>query len=104
MHVGHCRGAVFGDALCSLLQFRGYRRHARILHQRRRRQVDVLARSASCVPRGARRDIGEIPEGLYPAYYLVPVGQGAGGRIWRQARKEMPEAAWLPIVAPKAIA
>ena len=63
MHVGHCRGAVFGDALCSLLQFAGYRRHARILHQRRRRAgrraralgVPALSRGAR---RGHRRDSG----------------------------------------------
>ena len=76
MHVGHCRGAVFGDALCSLLQFAGYDVTREYYINDAGAQVDVLARSAFLRYREALgEDIGEIPEGLYPGDYLVPVGQ-----------------------------
>ena len=76
MHVGHCRGAVFGDALCSLLQFAGYDVTREYYINDAGAQVDVLARSAFLRYREALgEDIGAIPEGLYPGDYLVPVGQ-----------------------------
>ena len=76
MHVGHCRGAVFGDALCSLLQFAGYDVTREYYINDAGAQVDVLARSAFLRYREALgENIGEIPEGLYPGDYLKPVGQ-----------------------------
>src|SRR3984957_13468508 len=76
MHVGHCRGAVFGDALASLLQFAGYDVTREYYINDAGAQVDVLARSAFLRYREALgEDIGEIPEGLYPGDYLKPVGQ-----------------------------
>ena len=76
MHVGHCRGAVFGDALCSLLQFAGYDVTREYYINDAGAQVDVLARSAFLRYREALgEDIGAIPEGLYPGDYLKPVGQ-----------------------------
>ncbi|MGH6643365.1 MAG: arginine--tRNA ligase, partial [Bradyrhizobium sp.] len=67
MHVGHCRGAVFGDALCSLLQFAGYDVTREYYINDAGAQVDVLARSAFLRYREALgEDIGAIPEGLYP--------------------------------------
>jgi len=104
MHVGHCRGAVFGDALCSLLQFAGFDVTREYYINDAGAQVDVLARSAFLRYREALgEDIGEIPEGLYPGDYLKPVGQallaehGAG-------LLELPESRWLPIVRDQAIA
>ena len=104
MHVGHCRGAVFGDALCSLLQFAGYDVTREYYINDAGAQVDVLARSAFLRYREALgEDIGEIPEGLYPGDYLVPVGQALAAEHGDKL-KAMPEGAWLPIVRAKAIA
>ena len=76
MHVGHCRGAVFGDALASLLQFAGFDVTREYYINDAGAQVDVLARSAFLRYREALgENIGEIPEGLYPGDYLKPVGQ-----------------------------
>ncbi|SDM91817.1 arginine--tRNA ligase [Afipia sp. GAS231] len=104
MHVGHCRGAVFGDALCSLLQFAGYAVTREYYINDAGAQVDVLARSAFLRYREALGEtIGEIPEGLYPGDYLVPVGQALAAEFGDKL-KAMPENAWLPIVRAKAIA
>src|SRR3954447_26331313 len=76
MHVGHCRGAVFGDALSSLLQFAGFDVTREFYINDAGAQVDVLARSAFLRYREALGEtIGEIPEGLYPGDYLKPVGE-----------------------------
>ena len=102
MHVGHCRGAVFGDALCSLLQFAGYDVTREYYINDAGAQVDVLARSAFLRYREALgEDIGAIPEGLYPGDYLVPVGQ-ALAKEYGDKLMAMPENAWLPIVRDKA--
>lgn len=76
LHVGHGRGAVFGDALASLLEKAGYSVIREYYVNDAGAQVDVLARSAMLRMREAQgEDIGEIPEGLYPGDYLVPVGE-----------------------------
>ncbi|MEN3973656.1 arginine--tRNA ligase [Emcibacter sp. SYSU 3D8] len=103
MHVGHCRGAVFGDALCSLLDKAGYEVTREYYINDAGAQVDVLARSAFLRYREALgEDIGDIPEGLYPGDYLVPVGQALakqhGDRWLNQAESE-----WLPSVRDAAI-
>src|SRR6266545_2346144 len=104
MHVGHCRGAVFGDALCGLLDFAGYDVTREYYINDAGAQVDVLARSAFLRYREALgENIGEIPEGLYPGDYLVPVGQALAAEHGDKL-KAMPEASWLPIVRPKSIA
>jgi arginyl-tRNA synthetase len=104
MHVGHCRGAVFGDALASLLQFGGFDVTREYYINDAGAQVDVLARSAYLRYREALgEDIGSIPEGLYPGDYLKPVGE-ALAKVHRDKLKAMPENVWLPIVRSKAIA
>src|SRR3979490_3155320 len=104
MHVGHCRGAVFGDALCSLLQFAGYAVTREYYINDAGVQVDVLARSAFLRYREALgEDIGEIPEGLYPGDYLKPVGQALAAECGDKLLA-MPESGWLPAVRAKAIA
>jgi arginyl-tRNA synthetase len=104
MHVGHCRGAVFGDALCSLMQFAGRDVTREYYINDAGAQVDVLARSAFLRYREALgEDIGAIPEGLYPGDYLKPVGQALAAEHGDKLRG-MPEAQWLPIVRSKAIA
>ena len=98
MHVGHGRGAVFGDALASLLAFAGYRGDARILHQRcRRAGRRAGALGLSALPRGAGRGrSARFPEGLYPGDYLKPVGAALAARIWRRADERKPKREWLP--------
>jgi len=104
MHVGHCRGAVFGDALGSLLQFAGYDVTREYYINDAGAQVDVLARSAFLRYREALGEsIGEIPEGLYPGDYLVPVGQALAAEHGDKLMA-MPESAWLPIIRNKSIA
>ena len=105
MHVGHCRGAVFGDALCNLLQFAGYDVTREYYINDAGAQVDVLARSAYLRYREALgEEIGEIPEGLYPGDYLKPVGAGAGAGVRAIAARHVPRREWLPIVRDSAIA
>ncbi|MDG5488138.1 arginine--tRNA ligase [Sphingomonas sp. BGYR3] len=74
MHMGHCRGAVVGDALASLLEFAGHRVIREYYVNDAGGQVDVLARSAHLRYREALGETIEIPEGLYPGDYLKPVG------------------------------
>ncbi len=96
MHVGHARGAVFGDALASLLIFSGREATREYYVNDAGGQVDVLARSAYLRYREALgEDIGPIPEGLYPGDYLKPVGQDLA-REFGPALKDEPEAEWLP--------
>jgi arginyl-tRNA synthetase len=76
MHIGHARGAVVGDALAALLAKAGYDVTKEYYINDAGAQVDVLARSVYLRYREALgEDIGEIPAGLYPGDYLVPVGQ-----------------------------
>jgi len=104
MHVGHCRGAVFGDALANLLQLAGYDVTREYYINDAGAQVDVLARSAFLRYREALgEEIGEIPSGLYPGDYLKPVGQALAGKYGRSLL-QMPEEDWLPIVRETAIA
>jgi arginyl-tRNA synthetase len=104
MHVGHCRGAVFGDALASLLAFAGYDVTREYYINDAGAQVDVLARSAFLRYREALGEhIGEIPEGLYPGDYLMPVGQALAAE-YGDGLLAMSEGQWLPTVRAKAIA
>jgi arginyl-tRNA synthetase len=104
MHVGHGRGAVFGDALANLLAFAGYAVAREYYINDAGGQVDVLARSAHLRYREALgEDVGAIPEGLYPGDYLKPVGE-ALAREHGRGLLGRPEAEWLPIVREAAIA
>jgi len=103
MHVGHGRGAVFGDALANLLAFAGYDVTREYYINDAGNQVEVLARSAYLRYREALGEaIGAIPEGLYPGDYLKPVGAALAAE-YGDALKRMNEAEWLPIVRDKAI-
>ena len=103
LHVGHCRGAVFGDALANLLVFSGFAVTREYYINDAGAQVDVLARSAFLRYREALgEDIGPIPEGFYPGDYLKPVGAALAAEYGRRLN-QMPEEAWLPIVRAKAI-
>jgi len=103
MHVGHGRGAVFGDALANLLAFAGFKVTREYYVNDAGAQVDVLARSAYLRYREALgEDIGTIPEGLYPGDYLKPVGAALAAQ-YKDALTKQPEAEWLPVVRAKAI-
>jgi arginyl-tRNA synthetase len=103
MHVGHCRGAVFGDALASLLAFSGFKVTREYYVNDAGAQVDQLARSAYLRYREALgEDIGAIPDGLYPGDYLKPVGAALAAQ-YGDALTRQSEADWLPVVRTKAI-
>jgi len=103
MHVGHGRGAVFGDALANLLAFAGFKVTREYYINDAGAQVDVLARSAYLRYREALgEDIGTIPEGLYPGDYLKPVGSALAAQF-KAALTKQPEAEWLPVVRAKTI-
>ena len=75
MHVGHARGAVFGDALASLLAYSGHDVTREYYVNDGGGQVDVLARSVFERYREACGEAPELAEGLYPGDYLVPLGE-----------------------------
>jgi arginyl-tRNA synthetase len=103
MHVGHGRGAVFGDALATLLKFAGFDVTREYYINDAGAQVDVLGRSAFLRYREALgEDIGAIPEGLYPGDYLKPVGAALAAE-YGHALKQKPDDEWLPIARRKAI-
>ena len=102
MHIGHCRGAVFGDALASLLEFTGFKVTREYYINDAGAQVDQLARSAYLRYREALgEDIGPIPDGLYPGEYLKPVGEALAAE-YGAALTAKPESEWLPTVRAKA--
>ena len=104
MHMGHCRGAVVGDALANLLEFAGHRVIREYYVNDAGGQVDTLARSVHLRYREALgADIGDIPEGLYPGDYLVPVGQALASEFGPE-HVDAPEAEWLPLFRTRAVA
>ena len=104
LHVGHCRGAVFGDALAQLLTETGFDVTREYYINDAGAQVDTVARSAFLRYREALGEtIGEIPPGLYPGDYLKPVGE-ALAREHGDGLLALDEAQWLPIVRTKAMA
>jgi arginyl-tRNA synthetase len=103
MHVGHCRGAVFGDALAGLLDFSGYKVAREYYINDAGAQVDVLARSAYLRYKEALgQEIGAIPEGLYPGDYLKPVGERLA-KDYGPGLLDKPESEWLPLVRETSI-
>ena len=103
MHVGHGRGAVYGDALANLLAFAGWKVTREYYINDAGSQVDVLARSAlHRYFEALGRDVGPVGEGLYPGDYLVPVGKQLAAEFGDKLEK-MPEAEWLPLVRRAAI-
>jgi arginyl-tRNA synthetase len=103
MHVGHGRGAVFGDALANLLSFVGFDVTREYYINDAGAQVDVLARSAFLRYREALgENIGQIPDGLYPGDYLKPVGEQLA-RSHGNSLQDKNESEWLPIVRQTAV-
>ncbi len=103
MHVGHCRGAVFGDVLANMLAFAGFDVTREYYINDAGGQVDVLGKSAFLRYREALgEDIGAIPEGFYPGDYLKPVGEALAKEHGKKLLA-MNEAEWLPLVRSFAI-
>jgi len=104
LHIGHARGSVVGDVLVSLLRKAGFEAVREYYVNDAGAQVDTLARSAYLRYRQALgQDIGEIPDGLYPGEYLIPVGEELKQRFGADLLDE-PEEAWLPVVRDVAVA
>jgi len=104
MHMGHCRGAVVGDALAALLEAAGFAVTREYYVNDAGSQVDTLARSAHLRYREALgADIGEIPEGLYPGDYLKPVGAQLAAEFGA-TYVDAPEADWLDLFKRKTVA
>ncbi len=103
MHMGHCRGAVVGDALASVLAFAGYRVTKEYYINDAGGQVDTLARSAHLRYREALGETIAIPEGFYPGDYLVPVGAALAAEFGDRF-VAAPEAAWLALFRTRTVA
>ena len=104
MHMGHCRGAVVGDALATLLAFAGHRVIREYYINDAGGQVDVLARSAHVrYLEALGHVVGAIPEGLYPGEYLIPVGQALAAEFGDRY-VDLPEAQWLVPFRTRAVA
>jgi arginyl-tRNA synthetase len=103
MHMGHCRGAVVGDALASLLEFAGHKVIREYYVNDAGGQVDVLARSAHLRYREALGETIEIPEGLYPGEYLKPVGAKLAAEFGDKF-VSAPDSEWLVLFRKTAVA
>ncbi len=103
MHMGHCRGAVVGDALANLLEFVGHKVIREYYVNDAGGQVDVLARSVHLRYREALgEDVGAVPEGLYPGDYLVPVGKALAIEFGDRF-VAAPEEEWLALFRTRAV-
>lgn len=103
VHIGHARGAVYGDVLCNLLKKAGFDVTREYYINDAGGQIDKLADSAFFRYRQALgEEAAEMPEGLYPGDYLVPVGKSLatihGRKLLEQSRE-----AWLPVVRRYAV-
>ncbi len=103
MHMGHCRGAVVGDALAALLEFAGYAVTREYYVNDAGAQVQTLARSAHLRYREALGETIEIPEGFYPGDYLIPIGQALAAE-YGDAYVGKPESDWLDLFREQTVA
>jgi arginyl-tRNA synthetase len=104
MHMGHCRGAVVGDALATLLEFSGHEVVREYYVNDAGGQVDTLARSAHLRYREALGEaIGTIPEGLYPGEYLIPIGKALANEF-ADRYAAAAESEWLALFRERAVA
>lgn len=102
MHVGHTRGAVFGDALASLMAYSGYDVTREYYINDAGSQIDTLAGSTFLRYREALGETIEIPSGFYPGDYLVPVGQSLKAEFGDRLLT-MPEAERIPIIKDRVL-
>lgn len=97
LHVGHTRGAVFGDALASLLDFAGFNVTREYYINDGGAQVDVLARSVYLRYLEAHGQEVAFPDGTYPGDYLIEVGAALKDKVG-DAYVDQPEEVWLEAV------
>ena len=102
MHVGHTRGAVFGDAVASLMAYCGYEVTREYYINDAGSQIDTLARSAFLRYLEALGEKIEIPSGLYPGDYLVPAGEALAKEFGESLRLK-PEAEWMPVIKERVL-
>ncbi len=103
MHIGHARGAVYGDVLALLMLKAGYNVTKEYYINDAGGQIDTLARSAHLRYREALGEkIGAIPEGMYPGEYLKAVGE-AFAQIYDRKYVNAPEREWLPVIRAFAV-
>ena len=103
MHMGHCRGAVVGDALATLLEYSGHKVIREYYVNDAGGQVDVLARSVHLRYREALGETIEIPEGFYPGDYLVPIAQQLAAEFGEKYAAA-PENEWLVLFRTRGVA
>ena len=103
MHMGHCRGAVVGDALANLLAYAGFTVTREYYINDAGGQVDTLARSAHLRYLEALGGVVTIPEGYYPGHYLVPVGQALAAEFG-DTYALLPESEWLTLFRTRSVA
>lgn len=103
MHMGHCRGAVVGDALASLLEYAGHKVIREYYVNDAGGQVQTLGRSVHLRYREALGETVEIPEGFYPGDYLIPIGQALAAEFG-EAYAAAPESEWLDLFRERAVA
>ncbi len=104
LHVGHCRGAILGDTIANILGYTGFDVVKEYYVNDAGGQVDILAQSVYlryCAALG--EDMGEIPEGLYPGEYLIPVGEALAADYGKQYLNA-PKEEYLPIFRKRAVA
>ena len=104
MHIGHCRGAVVGDAIAALLERTGYDVTREYYVNDAGNQIEAFARTAHLRYREALGEtIGAIPDGLYPGDYMIPIGEklveAYGDRLLDASEEE-----WLPVVGSFSVA
>jgi arginyl-tRNA synthetase len=102
MHVGHTRGAVFGDALASLMAYSGYDVTREYYINDAGSQIDTLAKSTLLRYREALGEATDIPSGFYPGDYLIPVGQALKAEFGDKLLG-MPEAEAIPLVKERVL-
>ncbi|MGX9350199.1 arginine--tRNA ligase [Shimia sp. W99] len=109
LHVGHTRGAVFGDALASLLDFVGFDVTREYYINDGGAQVDVLARSVYLRYLEAHGQEVAFEDGTYPGDYLIPVGDalkakvgdayvGKGEDVWLEEIREFATEAMMDLI------
>ncbi len=103
LHMGHCRGAVVGDALATILEYAGYDVIREYYINDAGGQVDTLSRSAHLrYLEALGHAIGDIPEGLYPGDYLIGVGKRLADKYGDQYVSK-PEEDWLILFREEAV-